>query len=336
MKILLSRMMGLGDVACVGVPAARLLKRRHPEAELSYLAFRAGPEIAALAPEIDKIVAVRNEEWPDDLFAAAAAFTQLGDRIVHEGYDLFYNLDTWFMPCFLARLLKDAGARVRGNYLSRPALEVLHQAAADPESVAHYAEYPERFLASSFPNMSDWCAGPWWKTRDVSYPEFYLKHCCGFEGELNMRLEVEPDAALLAEAAGRKIVAIAASARTANRQYPHAAELRRGLEAANCLVWGGFDGSIPMRRTLGKLKVTDLLICVSSAPQWLARAVGCPSLMIPGPVPPQTLQAELNAPRQTDCQYCMADHCLKNLDYACVKVPPQTLLSQAMDYLARR
>jgi len=75
------------------------------------------------------------------------------------------------------------------------------------------------------------------------------------------------------------------------------------------VVWGRFDGSLPMRTTLARLAVTDLLITVATSTQWLARLVGCPSLMLSGAMHPATLGAEITVDRQLDCQYCCQQGC---------------------------
>ena len=47
-----------------------------------------------------------------------------------------------------------------------------------------------------------------------------------------------------------------------------------------------------MRQTLAQLAMTDLLITVPSAPQWLAASVGCKSLVITGEVDPRTIMPD--------------------------------------------
>lgn len=86
-------------------------------------------------------------------------------------------------------------------------------------------------------------------------------------------------------------------------------------------VWGQFDGSLPMQVCLGRLAVTDLLITVATSTQWLAKLVGCPSLMIPGAMHPRALGAELTVNQVIDCQYCCQRDCPAGRDFACTDVP---------------
>lgn len=332
MKILIVRMMGLGDVACIGAPAARFIRQRFPDARIVFLTYRAGGEYLELIPEVDHVTCLSGDAWPDFFFEGVEAFLSLADRLVGGSFDMVYNFDTWFMPCFMARALKDSGVRVRGNWANKPVVEITKMATSNPQETAKYTRFPARFMASSYPKMPEWTS-PWWRRYDMAYPEFYLNHCCGFKGELDMSVDVEPDETLRRDADGRKIIALATSARTGNRNYPYGEDVKAALEAAGAFVWTGFDGSIPMRQTMGRLKITDLTVTISSAPQWLAKAAGCPVLMIPGPVPPETLRADHAVPRQTDCQYCMADHCVMALDYACMNVPPETVVDQAREIL---
>ena len=69
----------------------------------------------------------------------------------------------------------------------------------------------------SFPDMTDWTV-PWWnKYPDAgAYPDFYLRHCCGFAGDIDRSLSVEPDREFRAEAMGRKIIALSMSGSSAS------------------------------------------------------------------------------------------------------------------------
>ena len=53
MRILLVRLMGLGDVASILVPATYLYRERYPKAFITALTYEAGEEIMRLHPEVD-------------------------------------------------------------------------------------------------------------------------------------------------------------------------------------------------------------------------------------------------------------------------------------------
>jgi len=87
--------------------------------------------------------------------------------------------------------------------------------------------------------------------------------------------------------------------------------------------------------TLARLAATQLLVTVATSTQWLARLVGCPSLLLPGPVPPAAMGAELVAARVTDCQYCQQNTCATGRDFACLDVSPEDIVSTVRSGLAR-
>ena len=119
MRILLVRLMGLGDVASILVPAAYLYRERYPKASITALTYEAGEEIMHLHPEVDDVMAISKAQWPDDLMSAVEQFMQLGESIAAQQFDLIVNLDTWFMPCFMTRALRDTGFTIEGNYLNQ-------------------------------------------------------------------------------------------------------------------------------------------------------------------------------------------------------------------------
>ena len=293
-KILLIRMLGLGDVTCIGIPALRFVKQRNPEAEIHFLTFAAGKAVIELAEPDVKVFGLEKGEWPDNIVYAMETFLGLAETIVGEGYQQIINLDTWFMPCFLARFLKDAGEPVEGNIMGMSVAELVDQfqnQTLKPE----FVNDPSAYMQSTWFSMFRWHT-PWWQTGqapDGGYPEFYLKSCCGFADiELDMLIEGPKSQSLLSKAKGKPIVAIACDARTPERHYPHADMLKQQLEERGVYVWTGFDGSIPMHETLANLRCTDLLITVPSAPQWLAASTKCPALVITGQVDPRTLMPD--------------------------------------------
>ena len=180
MRVLVIRMMGLGDVACIGLPGLRMLRRAHPEAAFSFMTFAAGGEIIQLESGLEHVYVVPPQDWPKDFSAASRSFFDWGKLIAAEKFDLIYNLDTWFMPCFLARLLLDGGSPVQGNFIRWPVKQFLELARAPGFDSSLLSQTPF-FMASTFPGMAHWNTLPWWKVFPCAegYPLFYLSHCCG-------------------------------------------------------------------------------------------------------------------------------------------------------------
>lgn len=293
-KILLIRMLGLGDVTCIGIPAIRFVKSRFPEAEITILTFSAGKEVISLAEPDVKIMGLDKGEWPDNIVPAMETFMGLAEIIVGEGFDQIINLDTWFMPCFLARFLKDTGEPVEGNWMSKSLTEFLDEFQKQTLK-AEYVNDPAEYIQSSFFGMQRWHTA-WWEYGSsplLGYPEFYLRTCCGFSDiQMDFTINVPKNERFEKISTRKKIIALATDARTEERNYPHGAKLAELLKKAGFEVWSGFDGSVPMKKTLSKLKSSHLLVSVPSAPQWLAAAVGTPTLIISGTVDPRTLMPE--------------------------------------------
>lgn len=291
-KILLIRMLGFGDVTCIGIPALRHLRQKFPDAELHMLTYAAGEEVIKLAMPDVKVYALKKGEWPEDIVGAMQVFMGLAEDILGEEYSQIINLDTWFMPCFLARFLKDAGEPVSGNTISLSITELvdgLQNQTLSPD----YVNFPSQYMQSSWLSMAQWHT-PWWEhgtPPELGYPEFYLRRCCGFgDIAMDMQINIPADEYLLSQQ--QPIVALNTQARTQERCYPYTSELVSLLEAEGVLVWQGFDGSEPLSRTLAKLKASQLLVTVPSAPQWLATTVNTPSLVITGHVDPRTLMPD--------------------------------------------
>lgn len=326
-------MLGLGDVASILVPAARLVRAGHPGAELDVLTFDVGVELMALVPEVDSILEVTREQWPDSLAPATESFLAIGATIVARRYDLIINLDTWFMPCFLARALQDHGENVIGNILNLPVRELYARLRRGELTQPDFSE-SARYMASSFANMAEWTTRWWERHPDVwGYPAFYLNHCCEMDGPLDMTIDVAADTAFRDAAQGRKIVALSLSGSKPAKRYKQPDDLRHRLEAAGFAVWSQFDGSLPLAATLARLKVTDLLVSVATSTQWLARAVGCPSLIVTGSLPPVIPGAEASTDAVETCQYCAQMSCPRGLDFPCLDVPPALVVETAETFL---
>lgn len=326
-------MMGFGDVASILIPAVKIIQRKYVQSNIHVLTYGAGVELMSLVPDVETVLAVTPEQWPSDIDKAVASFMRIADVVVAQYYDLIINLDTWFMPCFLARVLKDLGLNLHGNYINF-SIDALFQKIQNDELSQLYFQQPNQYLDSSFPNMADWTT-PWWtQYPNIAYPEFYLRHCCGFELQQNLFLTINAKADLVfkQQADTKKIIALSLSGSKASKQYLQGDVLRGLLEQAGFLVWSGFDGSVKMQATLGRLKVTDLLVTVPTSTQWLAKLAGCPSLIIPGALPPSVLGAELAMEQVLHCQYCYQNQCQENINFACMNIAPEHIVAKIIDY----
>jgi len=325
-KILITRLAGLGDVASILIPAVGMIRRAEPDAVIDVLTYGAGVELMSLYPEVNDVLGITPDQWPRDLLPATQSFLNIAQIIAPRGYDRIICLDTWFMPCFLAQVLRDVGLLVEGNHLDRSTQAFF--------TALHAGKLPKdyfgtAFMASTYPRMRDWLR-PWWLTPQPHphYPAYYLIHCCGLGEAIDFHLPVEPDAALRKAADGRPIVAVSCRGTTEIKHYKHADALMDQLRQAGYQVWTGFDGSLPMQTTLAQLAATDLLVTVATSTQWLARLAGCPSLMLPGAMHPGILGAEHTLEQTVDCQYCCQRGCPAGKHYACMDVPVDTIISQ--------
>ena len=252
----------------------------------------------------------------------------LAEKIVGEEFEQIINLDTWFMPCFLTRFLKDAGESVIGNFMSISVQELLDKFQSqtlEPE----YVNDPARYMHSTFFSMERWHQ-PWWLGEHLpsgGYPEFYLRSCCSFDlHDLDTEIKVEADKTLLELKQKQRVIALAPDTRTPERSYPFARELTTLLESNGYHVWSNFDGSLPLSQTLAKLKASDLLVTAPSAPQWLATAVGCPSLIISGTVDPRTLMPDYATDMHDACPVHSGQNLFSVNSDKCLCVPPEALL----------
>lgn len=332
-KILITRLVGLGDVASILIPAARMVRRAAPEAQIDVLTYQAGVELMSLCEVVQNVLSITEQQWPRDLEPATQSFMNIARVIAMRGYDRIICLDTWFMPCFLARVLKDIGLNVEGNTIDMPAAEFFEKLCGGQLSAGYFQH--TNFMASSYPNMADWQTAWWLKPHDsIHYPEFYLKHCCGLGDNVEFDLPVEPDLRFKEHATDRKIIAVSFKGSAAYKNYPNADALIQRLHDEDYVVWSQFDGSLPMQTTLGRLAVTDLLITVATSTQWLARLVGCPSLMLPGAMHPATLGAELVVDQVVDCQYCCQQNCPAGRNFACAAVPVQDVMKKVTNFFS--
>ncbi|NMH59657.1 glycosyltransferase family 9 protein [Alteromonas ponticola] len=291
-KILVIRMMESFDVAAIGVPAIRHLKRCFPEADIHCLTFGQGSEIVRLAEPDVTVLDLAQADWPEDFVAAMEVFLELAEIINSYNYTEIINLDTWFMPCFMARFLKDAGEPVIGNTLNRSVQDIIddfkHQSLS-----ADYVNSPEQYLQSTWTGMHSWFEN-WWlhgEPPEGGYPEFYLRRCCGF-ADINMDISIDVDAEKMIESQPLKTIALALSGASSTECYPFSDELARQLTARDFKVYSGLDDEAKMQEKLSKLKACDLLVSIPAGAQWLAAAVNTPVLLISGRIDPQTIMPD--------------------------------------------
>jgi ADP-heptose:LPS heptosyltransferase len=293
-KILLIRMLKAGDVACIGVPALRFFKQKFPDADVHFLSFADGTEIIRLAEPETNILSLPAGQWPNELLPAMEAFLGLAEQIVGEAYDQIVNLDTAFMPCFLARFLKDAGENLSGNLLNISLGELIEQfqhQSLKPEYVSHLSQY----MDSTFFGMPRWQSN-WWESAylpDHGYPEFYLHTCCSFSDiEMNWNIAISPDNALQNASKGKKVIALCFSDADDGFAYPHAQDLQNELEKQGYYVWSDLEKNLNISSLLAKLKASDLVVCKAGDSQWYASAVECPTLIITATAEPLTLMPD--------------------------------------------
>ncbi|MDP5032903.1 glycosyltransferase family 9 protein [Paraglaciecola sp.] len=299
-KILIIRMLSDSDVVAIGLPALRFFKQKFPEAEIHFLSFGQAAGVLKLAePETDVKVL---EYWPDDFFQAMEAFLGLAEDIIGEAYSQIVNLDTAFMPCFLARFLQDAGEPIGGNYLSI-SIQTLLDKVKDQSLQADYVNVPATYMLSSFFTMSRWFSN--WTVGDYlpegGYPEFYLKQCCGF-GSITMDNRIDMNIQPGARNETKKAtVALCLSQSDDGYIYPYSTDLALALQEAGCKVWFDRDSNFELSGLLRKLANSDLVVCKASAFKWYADAVACPTLLISGMANPKIVMPDFATDTTAPC-----------------------------------
>ncbi|MEP2650958.1 MAG: hypothetical protein ABJH06_03105, partial [Paraglaciecola sp.] len=230
-KILLIRMLSTADVCAIGLPVARYFQQQHSNAEVHFLTFGDGGRLMQLAEPNLTIHTVKKAQWPDDFFQALEAFLAIAETIVGETYTKIVNLDTTFMPCFLARFLKDAHEPVSGNYLNMSISSLLEKVQSQ-QLQADYVNSEQAYLDSSFTTMYKWQT-QWWEfgdTPDGGYPEFYLKRCCGLVTDsLSQSINVVPDKRLTKKAKLKKVVGLCLKQADDQHSYSQTPELKKLL-----------------------------------------------------------------------------------------------------------
>jgi ADP-heptose:LPS heptosyltransferase len=285
-KILIIRMLDPADVVAVGLPAVRYFQQQFPNAELVLLAYGPQVEFVRLAEPSLKIMELPAEPWPDNILPAMEYFIGLAGKIIEGEYTQIVNLDTSFMPCFMARFLKDAGEPVVGNMIDKSVDHLLAEFQAQTLS-PDYVNQLQNYLQSTFLGMSKW-RNMWWQygtTPDNGYPEFYLRYCCSFDQiDFNLLVDVGANHTLAKEQKKGKVIAIG--------NFFEAEQLAKLLEKRGYVVWllKGYQDSV--RKTLSRLKASDLIVCHPDDSFWYAKSVDCTTLLISGDIEPTTLMPD--------------------------------------------
>lgn len=277
-NILIIRMLGIAEVASIGLPAIRYFQKKYPDAQISFLTFSYGIDLIQLAEPNVKVINLAQDQWPDALIPAMENFLGLAEKIVGVAYDQIINLDTNFMPCFLARFLKDAGERLMGNYMNQSVQSLIDQfqnQSLQPE----YVQSPAQYMDSTFASMQQWYTR-WWQSSylpEQGYPEYFLRQCCQFSDiEFDMSIPVVADEVLLQRAKGKKIILLANQGLSS---YPNCVQLKAALDKAGYFVWQESITQNPIAQQLAMLKVTDLVISCPDEIIWLARTQATPTLL---------------------------------------------------------
>lgn len=302
-KVLIIRMLTSADVCAIGLPAVRYFQQQLPESEIHLLTFgEVGDVIGAAEPSIH-IHRLGADQWPDNFYQAMESFLGLAEDIIGDEYSQIINLDTAFMPCFLARFLKDAGEPITGNFLSLSIQNLLAKV-EDQSLDANYVNVTSAFLESSFNGMYRWMT-PWWQSPrlpDGGYPEFYLNQCCEFNiEELQQNVQVIADKRLSQKAKTNKVIGLCLENSEDGCQYPYTNELKKLLQQQGYEVWLSSESKGNPKATLKMMAASDLVVCKANGDRWYAQAVECPVLLITGSSEPATLMPDFATDQVIPC-----------------------------------
>ena len=302
-KVLLIRMLSSADVCAIGLPVLRYFQKTLPGAEIHFLTFGDGAELIKLGEPSVQVKHLTEQQWPDDFFLAMESFLGLAEELIGENYSKIINLDTTFMPCFLARFLADAGEPISGNYLNLSVGQLLQQV-QDRSLHADYVNSTQAFMASTFSNMHKW-HGRWWQydvEGEGGYPEFYLTKCCGLiDDKLQQTIAVSADKRLAKKAKTHKVIGLCLSQSDDGYLYPYADSLKKQLEQQGFVVWTDLDAKQDISTLLKMLAASDLMVCKPSGNRWYAQAVDCATLLISGTSEPALLMPEFATDQVSPC-----------------------------------
>ncbi len=269
-----------GDVLAIGLPAVRYFQNRFPSAQITVLTY--GDSEAFFETGVPQVSIMRLEQgrWPDNIVVAMETFLGLAEEVVAENFSHIVNLDTAFMPCFLARFLKDAGEPVEGNFLSYPVAELIDELQQETLKPAKVSD-AETYLASTWLTFGQWFT-KWWDSAVPpagGYPEYFLKRCCGLRDiDIDMTLSVsatrpvKPYIAIYSEKAEQGLVDTQAFTR---------------LLSAKGVKYQVLSDDDDITENLQLVNGAELLVTIPSAFQWYAVATQTPTLLLAGTFDPR-------------------------------------------------
>ncbi|MCU7554987.1 hypothetical protein OCL06_10280 [Alteromonas sp. ASW11-19] len=279
-KILIIRMADPGDVLAIGLPALRYFQHHYPQADITFLTHGNSATFIEMGAPGVPVITLPQGEWSDNIVEAMEQFLGLAEKIVAGGFTRIINFDTAFMPCFLARFLKDAGEPIEGNVLSYPIGELitgLQQQTLSQEQVNN----PEHYISSSWLTFGQWFT-PWWESPnppEQGYPGFFLNRCCNLTNlQLDMQLPVsEKDK-------GARQVSVCL-----DNVAPSLLDTQAFLEGLqrNDIRYTLIDSGAEIESSLSQIAASSLLITQPSAYQWYATATQTPVLLVCGDFDPR-------------------------------------------------
>lgn len=281
------------DIDCltIGTVAVKHLSHKFPDSDIHLLAYSLPKEFESLLPSNTSLFDLKGNQWPDDILKAMEWFFEIAADVVKHEYTSIINLDTAFMPCMLARFLKDAGEPVVGNYINMDVQQLISKLVEhtlQPEYVNEMLQY----LASTFVGMSRWRQF-WWQSdieTQYGYPEFYLRHCCGFD-DLDYEFTIDVEANhTLAKQQSQKVLAL--SSGFDDRTGSLMKEASKQLAKLGFIVWNIDLQKEGYLKTLKKIKASTLAVIFSEPSFWLAKAVKCQTLLMCEGVEPLTMMPD--------------------------------------------
>lgn len=295
-RILLIRMLSVKDTATIGAAALRHFRQTFPHSHIDFLTFGDGVDIIKMIDPDITIFSLPAHAWPNDLLVAIEAFLGLAEKIIPNQYSQIVNLDTAFMPCFLARFLHDAGENVAGNMLNISVHSLFSQF-KEQSLKPDFVQSTEYYMQSSFSGMSR-LHSRWWDTQqqfDAGFTEFYLRECCGFRNiDIDTSIPTEHlpaanspiysndkgNSAVQAPTERAKTIALCLADAHDGYAYPYVLELQHLREAKGYRVWTNAHSKLPLLQMLSKVSAADLVVNKPGESQWYGAAVGCLTLLI--------------------------------------------------------
>lgn len=294
-NILIIRMLELGDIASIAIPAIRHVRKTNPDANITCLTHGQGGEVLRIVEPNVTVLTLENGVWPENILQALEAFIGVAERVIGTKYDSIINLDIGFMPCVLARFLKDAGEPVVGNYLSVSLQDLLTQI-QNQTLQAEYVNQSQQYMQSTFNNIFKWHSR-WWESEslfDFGYPEFYLKKCCGW-GDMDFDPHLLKSETIVGVNDKRVYLAIH------EHQHPYAqiSKLTELLQE-NGLTVEIDDENSSIETRLHRIANSKLVVCLANAVYAFAAGVGASTLLIPLLMDPRILMPEYAADQAMD------------------------------------